>query len=90
MGKECGQRPTHEKDKHRPIPRLATVEELAIVPPALVGADVRYILEHLAVLELYEGRVPVAFAVVLGQHADCFCVSVAGDEPAGTLHITSR
>jgi hypothetical protein len=43
---------THEKNKHRPVPRLAAVEELAVVPPPLVSADIRDIFDHLAVLEL--------------------------------------
>jgi hypothetical protein len=74
----CGRwKITHEKNKHRPIPRLAAIEELAVVPPALVSADIRDIFDHLPVLELHERGIPIAFAVVFGQYADCFCVSVA-------------
>jgi hypothetical protein len=50
--REKGGMVTHEKNKHRPISRLAAVEELAVVPPAFISADIRDILDHLAVLEL--------------------------------------
>lgn len=77
---------THENDKHRAIAHLATVEELAIVPPALVRADIGNILHHLAIFEAHQRGVPVPFAVVFGQDADGCFMAVAGDQPSGALY----
>lgn len=72
----------HGEHDHGAVALLAAVEELAVVPPSLVGARDGDVLDHLLVLELDDGRVAAAFAVVLGHGVECLLVAVVGDEPA--------
>ena len=71
--------------EHGAVADLGRVEQLAVVPPALVGARDGDVLEHLAVLKPDDGRVAVAFAVVFGHDGEGIFVAVVGHEPSGGL-----
>ena len=75
----------HGDDEHAAIAHFGVVDELAVVPPALVGACDGDVFHHLAVFELHDGRVAVAFAMVLGHDVERFLVAVVGHEPSGGL-----
>lgn len=76
---------THDDNQHGPVPHFTGIEQLAVIPPPLIRPGLGNILDHLAVLELHDGGVPVPVAVVVGQDLQCGVVFVLGDEPAGTL-----
>lgn len=53
----------HGEDEHGPVSGFARVEELAVVPPALIRPGGTDVLDHFFVFEFDNGGVAVAFAV---------------------------
>ena len=80
---------THEDDKHGSVSCLATVEQLPVVPPALIRTGLGNIFYHFPVFELHNGRVTIAFSVIVGQDLERGFVLVLGDEPTRGLDAVS-
>lgn len=71
----------HADDHPQPVSSSARVDELAEVPPRVVVAGGGALLEDLVVLQLDQGRVGVAFAVVLGEDGQRLLGAILVDQP---------
>ena len=66
----------HSRNAHHPPPCVCGIEELGVVPPALVRALDHDLLQHFFVREEDEGRLAVSITMVDRQDSDCFLVAV--------------
>ena len=76
---------SHADNTNHTPPRVPGVEQISVIPPALVGALGGDLGGHLLVRKLDDWRVAVALTVELGHDLEGLLVAVVGDQPESSM-----